>query len=276
MGRIKDFAVRRPFVFTVLLILSILIIEILAGVLVMVLFRVEQTDPAFAPLVLIVTVLYLMFILWSFNWLKVTGVASLGSWKGWAAALILLAYYLFALMVAFFGDFNFIMPADAVSGLKIPTVFINVVFEEVLFRGIILYALVRVWGVTQKGFYRAVFVSALLFSVIHALNAIAENPSEVPGQMAIALFEGVWWAAIVLQWGSVWPVVFIHGVTNWVLQTKALSYADYRGSASSYTLAVLLGLPLVALGVLWIYRTALRYQDHDLRQLTSETPGHKK
>jgi len=276
VGRIKDFAIQRPFVFAVLLILSALVVEILAGSLAFMLFRVEQTDSAFAPSVLLITTLYLVFILWSFNWLKASGVATLGSWKGWAAALILLAYYLFALMYAFFGEFNFIVPTDALSGLKIPTLFINVVFEEVLFRGLILYALVSVWGATRKGVLKAVIMTAILFGLVHAVNAVMGDPGEVPGQIAVALFEGVWWAAVVLRWGSVWPVVFIHGVTNWVLQTKALSYVDYRGSASSYTLAVLLGLPLVALGVWWISRTALRYQGRDLSHLTSERPGHKK
>jgi membrane protease YdiL (CAAX protease family) len=256
--KIKDFAMRQPFLFAIFLILSSLVVEILAGVLVVVLFRVQQADLIFAPIVLIITTLYLVFILWSFGWLKAAGVATLGSWKGWLAALVLLIYYLLELIYSFFGEFSFTVPPNAVSGLKVASVFTGAMFEEILFRGVILYALVCVWGTTRKGVLKAVLISALLFGGIHALNAIGGDPSEVLGQIVIALFESVWLGAIVLVWGSIWPVVFIHGVTDWVLQTKALSYADYHGTASSYTLAVLLGLPLVALGVWWILRAALR------------------
>jgi membrane protease YdiL (CAAX protease family) len=140
-------------------------------------------------------------------------------------------------------------------------------FEEILFRGMVLYALVSVWGTTRGGVLQAAAISSLLFALAHSVNAIAGDPSEVPGQMAIALLEGIWWAAIVLRWGSLWPTVFIHSVTNWALQTKALALPDYHGTASSYALATLLGLPLAVLGVWWILRTDLGHQRGD------STPG---
>ncbi len=258
--KIKEFALRRLLLFTIFLILSSLVIEILAGFLMVVLFHVEQADPIFAPAILLITTLYLLFILWSLGWLKVAGVASWGNWKGWVVALVLLIYYLLELIYSFFGDFSFIVPPIAVSGLRIPNVFISAMFEEFLFRGFVLYALVSAWGTTRKGILKAIVVSAFFFGAIHAINAFGGNPGEILGQIVIALFEGVWWAAIVLLWGSVWPVVIIHGVSNWVLQTKALSYADFHGTASTYTLAALLGLPLVLLSIWWILKATPRYQ----------------
>jgi membrane protease YdiL (CAAX protease family) len=243
-------------------------VEIFAGFVAVVLFRVDQTGPVFAPLVLVVTTLYLICLFWSFAWLKATGVASLGSWQGWGVALVLLIYYLLELVFSFFGEFGFSVPANAVSALRVSSVLMIAIFEEILFRGGILYVLVRGWGTTKTGVMKAVVVSALLFGAIHAVNAITGDPSEVAGQIAVAVFEGVWLAAIVLRWGSIWPVILIHGVTNWALQTKALVYADYHGTASSYVLAVLLGLPLVALGVWSISRTALRCQRDDTGSAT--------
>jgi membrane protease YdiL (CAAX protease family) len=260
--RIKAFALRRPLLFVILLILSLLVVEILAGFLAVVLFNLEQADPIFALAILLITTLYLGFILWAFKWLKVAGLAFLGSWKGWGVTLVLLIYYLLELEYSFFGEVSFTVPSTAVNGLRLPGVFIGAMFEEVLFRGVILYTLVCVWGATRKGVLKAVVVSTLFFGGIHAINSITGDAREVLGQIAIALFEGVWWAAIVLRWGSIWPVVFIHGITNWVLQTKALSFADYHGTVSSYVLAVLLGLPLVTLGIWWIFRASLCYQRH--------------
>jgi membrane protease YdiL (CAAX protease family) len=266
--KIRAFALRWPLLSAISLILSSLVVEVLAGFLAVVLFRVDQAGPIFAPLVLLFTTLYLICLFWSFAWLKVTGVASLGNWQGWGVALVLLVYYLLELTFSFFGEFGFSVPASALSGLGVSSVFTSAMFEEVLFRGGILYVLVRGWGTTRKGVMKAVVVSALLFGAIHAMNAITGNLSEVAGQTAIAVFESIWLAAIVLRWGSVWPAILIHGVTNWVLQTKALGYADYHGTASSYVLAVLLGLPLVALGVWLISRTALRSQRDDTGSAT--------
>jgi membrane protease YdiL (CAAX protease family) len=260
VGKTKDFALRQPLLFVILLILNSLVVEILAGFLMVVFFNVEQTDPMFTFAILLIITLYLGFILWSFKWLKAAGVAFLGSWKGWGVALVLLIYYLFELIYSFFGEFSFTVPPTAVNGLRIPNVFVGAMFEEVLFRGAILYTLMRAWNTTRRGVLKAVVISALFFGVIHGINAITGDASEALGQIAIALFEGVWWAAIVLRWGSIWPVVFIHGIANWVLQTKAINYADYHGTVGSYALAVLFGLPLVALGVWWIFRAALCYQ----------------
>lgn len=274
MGRIKEFAIRRPLLFAINLILSSLVVEILVGFLAVVLFGVKQADPIFAPVVLLTATLYLLFILWSFEWLKAAGVTSLGNWKGWAAALVLQIYYLLELVYSFFGEFSFIVPANAGSGIRVLSVFIGATFEEILFRGVVLYALVSVWGETRKGVLKAVVVSALLFGAIHAMNALGGDPNEVLGQITIALFESVWWAAIVLRWGSIWPVIIIHGTTNWILQTKALDYAGYHGTAISFLLAVLLGLPLAALGILWIFRTALWWPSNDSNY--SELTNHGK
>lgn len=256
----RNFASRRPLLFVIFVILISDVIQGLAATLVVVLFRVDQTDPILAPIGILTATLFLVFLLWRFGWLKVAGVASWGCWKGWAVALVLLIYYLLELIYSFFGELSFDVPTAAVSGLRVPSVFIGGMFEEILFRGVVLYALVSVWGTTRKGVLKAAAISALLFGVIHAVNAISGDPSEVPGQIAIALFEGIWWAAIVLRWGSVWPTVFIHVVTNWALQTKALGFLDYHGTASSYALAILLELPLILLGVWWILRTNLWHQ----------------
>ena len=91
-------------------------------------------------------------------------------------------------------------------------------------------------------------------------NAIGGDRSEILGQMGVALLEGIWWAAIVVRWGSLWPAVLIHAVSNWVLRTKALGLAGYHGTPRSYALAVLLGLPLAAWGVWCILRTDLEHQ----------------
>jgi membrane protease YdiL (CAAX protease family) len=263
MGKLRSFASRRPLLFVILVIFSSLVIARLAMRLVVVLFRVEWADPMLAPIAKLTATLFLVLLLWRFGWLKAAGVATLGSWKGWMAALVLLIYYLLELTYSFFGEFSFSVPTAAVSGLALPSVFIGGMFEEILFRGVVLYALVSVWGTSKRGVLKAAVISSVLYGLLHLLNAIGGNLSEALGQTAIALFEGIWWAAIVLRWGSLWPSVLIHVVPNWALRTKALGLPDYHGTASYYALATLLGLPLTVLGVWWILRTDLGHRRGD-------------
>jgi len=262
MKKIRTFASRQPLIFVILVIVISLVIRILAFLL-LVLFQVDQANPIVGPIANLAATLFLVFLLWSFDWVKAAGVASWGQWKGWIAAFILLTYYLVELTYSFFGEFSFSVPSEAVSGLALPSVFIAAFFEEILFRGVILYALVSVWGSTRRGLLQAAAVSSFLYGAIHGLNAFMGDPSEALGQIAIALFEGIWFAAIVLRWGSIWPTVLLHVVPNWVLRTKALSIPDFYGTSNSYILAVLFGLPLVVWGVWLILRIDLGQQPDD-------------
>ena len=264
LGRLRNLASRRPLPFVVLLILGSLVVAGLAATLAVVLFGVDQTDPSLGLIGNLTATFCLVFLLWRFGWLEAAGIASWGGWRAWTAALVLLVYYLLELTYSFFGEFSFSVPAAAVSGLRVPGVIIGGMFEEVLFRGAVLYALVRVWGTTRTGVLRAASASALLFGLVHSANAIGGDRSEILGQMGIALLEGIWWAAIVVRWGSLWPTVLIHVVSNWVLRTKALGLAGYHGTPRSYALAVLLGLPLAAWGVWYILRTDLEHQREGL------------
>jgi membrane protease YdiL (CAAX protease family) len=261
MEKRKAFASRRPLLSALLLIPIALVVSNLAAILVVVLTPVDQSDPILALLGALAGTLFLVLLLWRLGGLKAAGVTSLGSWKGWLATLVLLAYYLLALSYAFFAEFRFDIPPEALSGLKVPSVLLGALFEEILFRSTILFVLLSAWGSSRKRILQAVALSTLLFGAIHAFNALAGDPREALGQIAIALLEGVWWAALLLRWGSLWPVVLIHAATNWILQAQALRFEDYHGTASSYGLALLFGLPLAALGVWWLARANLEHYD---------------
>ena len=118
MGRLLSFASRRPLIFVILLILSSLIIVSLAASLVVVLFGVDQTDPILGLVGNLTAILYLLIVLSRFGWLKAAGIASGGHWKGWTAALLLLAYYLLELSYSFFGDFSFYKIVDR-EGIRV-------------------------------------------------------------------------------------------------------------------------------------------------------------
>jgi hypothetical protein len=46
--------------------------------------------------------------------------------------------------------------------------------EEILFRGLVLYALVRVWGDTKRGLVGSVVLTSLLFSVLPWVRSVSD------------------------------------------------------------------------------------------------------
>ncbi|MEG1934655.1 MAG: type II CAAX endopeptidase family protein, partial [Rikenellaceae bacterium] len=86
------------------------------------------------------------------------------------------------------------------------TVFIAPVFEELVFRGVVLNDVRRSFGS-----FTAVVVSALLFSVVHLNMA----------QMLPAFLAGIVFGYVYIASGSIWAVIFLHLLNN------ALSYLLY-------------------------------------------------
>lgn len=85
------------------------------------------------------------------------------------------------------------------------------VFEEVLFRGYPLFALVAAW---RRG--RAIAVTSVLFALAHA-----GNPHYGVGAALVVALIGAALALVVLQEGTVWGAVGIHAGWNWTLAAGA-------------------------------------------------------
>jgi len=124
--------------------------------------------------------------------------------------------------------------------------------EEFLFRGILLFVLVRAWGRNRTGALRAVLVTSVVFGLIHATPAlVGEDLGYVTANLLGTIISAVWWAALVLTYRTVWPGVVIHTLTN----SATLAVADIAqqsslGAAGSLR-ADLLELPWLIFG-LWL------------------------
>jgi len=81
--------------------------------------------------------------------------------------------------------------------------------EEVLYRGLMLRAL------APQGVWRAAVVTALLFGVMHLLNAFAGSDlGVVVGRSVFAGAIGFAYAAYTLRTGLIWPVILVHALAN--------------------------------------------------------------
>jgi membrane protease YdiL (CAAX protease family) len=93
--------------------------------------------------------------------------------------------------------------------------------EEGIFRGLMLNAL------KLQGLWKAAIITALLFGLTHALNALTgKSLAENLAQICYALAIGFAFAALVLRTGILWPLVLAHFLIDFVnfLQKPGFTY----------------------------------------------------
>ncbi|MFN2225332.1 MAG: lysostaphin resistance A-like protein [Anaerolineae bacterium] len=195
------------------------------------------------------------------GWLSCLGLTRPGGRRIWGLTLLLLLYFYVAYRYAFFGP----LAADVGTLVRSPDTY-NVFarqmvvgfVEETLFRGFLLYALVRVWGTSRRGLLAATTLPALLFGSLHILQLT--NGNELPATLltiVLAACSGIWLGALVLRGGSLWPAVIIHAWSNMVVNIGALAVPDYVPPTEAFVVAALLELPLMLLGAWWLLRRPL-------------------
>lgn len=204
----------------------------------------------------------LLVIAGRMGWLRSMGIACFGSWRVWLMTIPLLVYMILAYLYGFFGnvsyDLGVFARSDAAHRLLVRQGIVGFV-EETLFRGIILYALVRTWGKSKRGLIASVLVQAALFGALHTLQIVAGSSLVAALMVMINSFlSGIWWGVIVLRWKSLWPVIILHSLSNVIVLTKGISSAYIEPATTAYARATLLEIPLLALGIWLLLQTPAR------------------
>ena len=107
--------------------------------------------------------------------------------------------------------------------------------EESVFRGLMLTAL------RERGEWRAIIVTAVLFGATHLANVLAgANLLETASQIAYAVAFGVAFAALVLRKGIIWPLVLAHAAID------AASFLQEPGFTFTTTWRLIVNLGAVA------------------------------
>lgn len=86
--------------------------------------------------------------------------------------------------------------------------------EELLCRGVLAELLLRRYGATKQGIWKAVIVSGVLFGLAHLSNLISAQPVGVLVQCVIAGMMGMAFAAIYFRTGCIWVTVFLHAFVD--------------------------------------------------------------
>jgi membrane protease YdiL (CAAX protease family) len=158
----------------------------------------------------------LVALISSIGLLKSAGFTKLNEWRQlWLGWPILLLSILNGWSV-----FNGTMLIDTTKpGLIIlyALLFLSIgLFEEILFRGVVLIVMLQKWGSSQKGVYQSVIISNLIFGLVHITNFFMGRYSLLAAtvQTVYAVFIGVFFAACLLRNNSIWPVILLHAVFN--------------------------------------------------------------
>lgn len=190
------------------------------------------------------------------GWLREIGVARLGTPSTWLLTLGVATYIVLAGFYAFFGEIGFsvswLVDTSDARAILLQSLIAGFV-EEIVFRGVLLYVLVRAWGKTRRGQITAVVVQAALFGALHALQAFAgATPSVAVANVLATFVFGLWTGALVLANRTLWPAVFLHFASNAFILIKGLSSRWVDPVYVGYVLEAILEIPLVLLGFWYI------------------------
>ena len=134
-------------------------------------------------------------------------------------------------------------------------------FEEFVFRGLIL----SLWLSSDlekenlNNTWRAIVVSALFFSLPHALNVFAGHAeARVVAQLVWSFLLGAVFACLRIAGRSIWPVAVLHGVMNAFVHVNRLGVEIQPSTLGAVALA-LAPLPLCLYGAILV-RQKLRVE----------------
>lgn len=219
MKTLKSFSMKQPIKFGLILTVVWMALGLVFSGIAASIFRRPYGDATTTIIGRLAVISCTVFLVWRLGWLDESGIARLGSWRVWLFTLGGLVYYAIVSLYAFYDNASFdfsILTRLPESRFIVLTQFVIAMSEEFLFRGLLLFVLVRVWGNTARGMIGSVVFTALLFAVLHVIQVFTNGlPSSAALYLVSAtLVIAIWWGALVLMGGSIWPAVVLHFMGN--------------------------------------------------------------
>ena len=259
MSNLKSFITKRPALSSIsITIIWFVVIMISTGIATSTLKR-DFGDSTTSFIGHLVGIILILTLLWSLGWLKDAGISQLGSFQIWLIAIIGTVYFALASLFSFYGklSFDFSDLTDlSFSGNVIKLNIAVSMDEEFLFRGAILYILIRGWGDSLNGKIGSVILSSGIFALFHILNVLFWGTSLISTLfLALETFIiSIWWASMVLKGGSIWPAFLAHFVINTIVALQAHIQSITQPEFQAYLKLLLFSLPLGIYGFWMILR----------------------
>jgi len=272
MSNFKSFLTKHPVLSVISLAISwLVLIMIFAGIAASLLNK-EFGDTTILFIGHLAGIICVFILFWRLEWLKGAGITRSGTYQTWLIAIIGTVYFAFASLYSFYGklafDFSNLFNLSSSGGI-ITTQTVVCIDEEMLFRGAILYILVRSWGNTQKGIFGSVILMSTIFALFHIIWFISSGISlATVFLLTEAIIISIWWAAMVLKGGSIWPAFLAHFVVNTVVALQGISGTIIQPDLQVYIKLLLFSLPLGITGF-WLISGSSDHQS-DKYQITNQ------
>ncbi|HIX29264.1 MAG TPA: CPBP family intramembrane metalloprotease [Candidatus Blautia stercoravium] len=148
--------------------------------------------------------------------------------KGW--------YLLIASMILAILNFLSIDFSNTISTLQVISFFMNtmlgVIFEELVFRGIIQNMIVEKYEVCKKSVWKGIVTSSFIFALMHLLNLIGQ-PYFILGTVTQVIYTfclGIMLGVVYFFSKNIWTVILLHFIFNIFGSYSSLFSTDVSNS----------------------------------------------
>ena len=249
MEKIKEFALKRPFLFGLVLILVYAILGTLTYP-VHFLFPENEIGQLYGDtLAKFLIFIIFIIILWRFGWLRASGITRIGKVKSWLPIGLIIVFAVLTKVYAFTGDFSIRLPNSQLGFVHFLLNLHTSHVEETIFRGLVLVAMLIAWGNTRRGQIKAIILSSLIFGLIHFFNILVRPFEIVLFQSIVVTLQGMVFATLVVSYRSLWPVIIIHWLANAAVNVKLIGYEGFEEMFSMWIIYAISLIPLLGFGV---------------------------
>jgi len=260
MSNFKSFLTKHPVLSVLSLAISWLVLIMIFAGIASGLVKKEFGDPIILFIGHLAGIIYVFIFIWRPGWLKGAGITRSGTYQTWLIAIVGTVYFALASLYSFYGNFSFdysnLFNFSSAWGI-IAMQAVVCIDEEMLFRGAILYILVRSWGNTKKGIFGSGILMSAIFAMFHIIWFISSGISlAIVFILAETVIISIWWAAMVLKGGSIWPAFLAHFVVNTVIAIQGISGTIVQPDLQVYIKLLLFSLPLGIFGFWLISRSS--------------------
>ncbi len=203
------------------------------------------------------------FILWRFGWFRASGFLSFGRWKIWAIMVPILLYDISITHIIISGTFEFGIADKYEYYFRVSSIlahfFIAALFEETIFRGIILYTFIRLWGNSKPGILKSVIISSAIFGMLH-INGSLSGIDDIIGvffKILWTFIAGIFYCVLLLKGKSIWIPITCHCLYNAILDI-IINRTNLSITAYSHFLIFLTAIPIGLLGIYLLRRSSTR------------------
>jgi len=206
LGRFKRFSGKHPLLFALVITLLLLLFYIIAAIPAQMLGRSIVSSNLIESTGRLVGSLLFVVIIMRFNWQEQIGLTRIGGISVWLLTLAVLIYEVITYVYPYLAEVDWANANLADTAAVALNALMTGPLEEFPFRGLILYAFIRLWADSREGVWKAVLLSTVFFGASYLVHILWGR--EVPRATLVAVIAGlggIYYAAILLRWQTIWP-----------------------------------------------------------------------